>query len=383
MRKRGENSIKLFLILLTICSFTSCGMVSDFVHTIHDFKTERTIGEANLQANSNSLDQYVYQTLSEEEKLTYDQMYECMDQFMDKVPLTTRDENIIKKCYNCLSADYGEKFYWVYGYSTQTYRSKSDGYISGITFSPNYTMSMEEKEKTDEEIEKIYNDWIKDLPQDSDDYTKSKYVYEKLINEVDYVLGAPDNQNIKSVFLNRATVCKGYADAASYFFDKLGIPCTVITGEANDGAHAWNLLELDGDYYYYDVTWGNSTYSNSEIVGKRINYSYLNVTEEDIIKNHEIKVDFPLPECSSYENNYYYKEGLLVDYENYKDFGSKIRERFDEGLSGVSLRFQDEELFNRAFNHLIEEDHFVDYCPGINKITYIQNPEIYTLTIIF
>ena len=55
----------------------------------------------------------------------------------------------------------------------------------------------------------------------SSDYEKSKWVYETLINRVDYVADAPDNQNIISVFLNGQTVCQGYSNAANYLFSKI------------------------------------------------------------------------------------------------------------------------------------------------------------------
>lgn len=383
MYKRGKITLKILLVILCSLPLSSCGEVSNAVHTILDYKTERVIGKANLAANSNSKEEYVYQTLSDEEKLTYDQMYECMFEFKESVPLTTKDEMVIKRSYNGLIADYGESFYWVYGYSFQTYKNGNEGYISGVTFSPHYTMTPEEKKKIDSEIESVYKEWIKDLPEEADDYTKSKYVYEKLIHEVDYVSDAPENQNIISVFLNRATVCKGYACAASYFFDKLGIPCTVVIGEANGGSHAWNLVNLDGEYYYYDVTWGNSAYKNSKIDERRINYSYLNIAGEDIVKTHEAQVDFPLPECISSEDNYFHKEGLFFDNSNYEEFGQKILEKFTSGYSSISIRFLDEDLYNKAFAHLIDEDHFVDYCPGTNKIMYIEDKEVNTLTLIF
>ena len=69
---------------------------------------------------------------------------------------------------------------------------------------------------------------------------------------VNYDLNAENNQNIISVFLEGRTVCQGYACATKYLMDLLDIPCTIVTGTANGEPHAWNLIELDGAYYYMD-----------------------------------------------------------------------------------------------------------------------------------
>ncbi len=63
-------------------------------------------------------------------------------------------------------------------------------------------------------------------------------------------------------FLNKKTVCQGYANATQYLLTLLGIPAVVVTGTAEGDTHAWNLVQLDGAYYFMDTTWGNSSYNN-------------------------------------------------------------------------------------------------------------------------
>lgn len=48
-------------------------------------------------------------------------------------------------------------------------------------------------------------------------------------------------------------VCQGYGAAYDLVLGRLDIPCTVVIG--NDGNHGWNMVELDGIWYYVDVTW--------------------------------------------------------------------------------------------------------------------------------
>ena len=73
------------------------------------------------------------------------------------------------------------------------------------------------------------------MPAKDTDYQKILYVYEYIVNTVDYDLEAADNQNIYSVFVNRRSVCAGYSKATQYLLERLGVFCTYVTGTTLDG----------------------------------------------------------------------------------------------------------------------------------------------------
>lgn len=53
-------------------------------------------------------------------------------------------------------------------------------------------------------------------------------------------------------------VCEGYACAAKLMLNALGIRCDIQVGECTNGeGHAWNLVELDGNWYQMDITWND------------------------------------------------------------------------------------------------------------------------------
>lgn len=86
---------------------------------------------------------------------------------------------------------------------------------------------------------------------------KAKTVYEYLINLASYEVSEHD-QSIAGIFWKKSAVCAGYAGAAQYLLERLNVPCIYVEGEAVDSeqSHAWNIVEIDGQNYYMDVTSG-------------------------------------------------------------------------------------------------------------------------------
>ena len=60
-------------------------------------------------------------------------------------------------------------------------------------------------------------------------------------------------------FTGKPVVCEGYARAFKMLCDEAGIPCALISGKGNGGAHMWNAVQMDdGKWYAVDVTWDDS-----------------------------------------------------------------------------------------------------------------------------
>lgn len=69
---------------------------------------------------------------------------------------------------------------------------------------------------------------------------------------------APVTHTAYGAFQNGVVVCEGYACAAKLMLNELGIRCDIQVGECTNGeGHAWNLVELDGQWYQLDVCWND------------------------------------------------------------------------------------------------------------------------------
>ncbi|MEY8421427.1 transglutaminase domain-containing protein [Lachnospiraceae bacterium 38-14] len=324
---------------------------------------------------------YAYSTLDEETRIVYDEVLDAILSHEEEVSVSTVDTKILENAYKAVCADYGGLF-WVSGYVYTQYTR--GGKLVGMDFTPKYTMSHEERIGIQEQIDDSVEELLAGISVSNSDYEKAKYVFEILIQNVDYDASMENNQNIISVFLSRATVCQGYACATQYLLNKLGVPSTIVTGMAEGESHAWNLVRLDGNYYYMDTTWGNSRYlDDSSQIEKYVNYSYLAVTSEEISRTHVLDSSFPLPECTSMENNYFVREGKYFTEWNPENVGSLFAQAWSQGGGGMSVKFSSPELYQQAIQYFIADQHIADYCEKISSIYYLEDPEQYVLTINF
>lgn len=102
-------------------------------------------------------------------------------------------------------------------------------------------------------IDEIADDY-KDLSDDK----KVEAVYTWLGETTSYSTIIDDKAGTAwSALLDDDSVCAGFAAASSLLFQYMGIESHVTVGQTS-GAHAWNFVELDDGYYWYDATVGGS-----------------------------------------------------------------------------------------------------------------------------
>ena len=168
--------------------------------------------------------------------------------------------------YNYNGAKYT---YWSYGDKKRvkvniSYKLTNDQIASVNTFVDNY----------------INNNGLRNVSK----YEAIKTVHDYLVNNYTYVSQA---NNVYEVINNKQANCYGYTMLNYVILNKLGIPVRTTYGAMND-SHIWNAVQLDGQWYYEDVTW--------DTVDKGT--SYFLVSTNEITKNHTIYGNF-IPNCPS------------------------------------------------------------------------------------
>ena len=92
-----------------------------------------------------------------------------------------------------------------------------------------------------------------------------------------------DSYTAYGVLIKGVGVCQGYAAAFNLMAKIAGIKSIGVSGEADGGGHAWNMVKLDGKIGYIDVTWDDPVPDQ----GDRVRYNYFNISEEQIKQSHK------------------------------------------------------------------------------------------------
>ena len=397
---------KLYIALFMLLFLTGCSseeILSEVPQTIvlpveeidslPGQEAEETTAESDNTESCSLLEEggsrFAYESLDAQEQIWYGEIEQALGEMTDTVKLSTEpigqglDEQDIDRIFQCVLIDHPEIFYTT-GY-TYTKYSRGDRTV-GIDFAGTYSLPREEAVNKAEEIRGRALEWLSDIPSDASEYDKVKAVYEKIIFSTDYDLNASDNQNIASVFLGNSSVCQGYAKATQYLLNHLGVMCTLVQGTVDTGeAHAWNLVRVDGDYYYVDTTWGDASYRMEDGSGQEelpeINYDYLCVTTQELLRTHCIESVVAMPECTATQANYYVREGVYFTSYDAEQMQSIFDRAWESGRMEITLKCADEECYREICRVLIDEQEIFSYMPeNSSTIAYAQNGKQLSLT---
>ncbi|MBD5522245.1 MAG: hypothetical protein HDR03_13665 [Lachnospiraceae bacterium] len=329
---------------------------------------------------------YSFSQLSEKEQDIYIEILWTLQGFRENVKLSSLDNDEISNIFQCVLNDHPEIFY-VDGY-TYTQYTLGD-VIKKITFTGTYSMESEEAIERQKKIDNYVSQCLGELSQDADEYETVKYIYEYLINHTEYDNSAEDSQNICSVFIDGKSVCQGYAKATQYLLQEAGIEAVLVLGTVSTGeGHAWNLVSIDGEWYYVDTTWGDASYqavgkggSYSEDKIPTINYDYLCVTTEQLGKTHTIDNVVDMPDCTSMNDNYYVREGLYFTSVDEEQLSGIFQDGYDKGRTYITLKCASEGIYNELHDKLITNQeifHYLDCPDGV--VSYTENSGQYSMS---
>ena len=280
------------LILFVICSNNFFSKEPGEIRKLREQKVQQT--------DEDQYQEYYFKLLSEDEQRIYRQMLNGIRERQNEFYLTSADEDVISKVYHALLKDHPELF-WVHN-REEVYTTSYKG-TDYCRFSPGYTYTEQEISEILTEMQNAVNEVNAEITQNASDYDKVKMIYTYLIDHTEYE-ASDDDQNIAGVFWKKKAVCAGYARAVQYLLEQLGIPCIYVEGSARDSdeGHAWNIVKINGQYYYVDATNGDQpSFLEGGAVQleehKTVIYDYLCPFPQEYEQVYTASDEFPVPEC--------------------------------------------------------------------------------------
>ncbi|REK74671.1 transglutaminase domain-containing protein [Paenibacillus paeoniae] len=175
--------------------------------------------------------------------------------------------------------------YSAYLLESYLYTIRSWGNKSTITVEAKYRESPEETAQVDRAVEDALNAI---LTPGMNNHEKVKAIHDWIVTNVEYDQSLSYYTAYHAISLGQA-VCQGYSLLGYRMLEKAGIPVLIAEGKVNTGEHAWNMVELDGQWYHLDLTWDDPVGAKDD----RIRYTYYLKTDEELRADHEWTRTYP------------------------------------------------------------------------------------------
>lgn len=253
--------------------------------------------------------------------------------------------------------------------------------FSAVTDSDGSKVSLEMTNNVDadnipdmlDELEAAANKCIEGIPSNSDTYETVLYVHDYIVNNTDYDYLTATTKKLGfahtayGCLVEGEAVCEGYAEAFTYIMNTIGIESGICTGSD----HAWNYVNVDGDYYWLDATWDDN--------GKEPLHEYFLFTDDQLLRSRTFYYIQPyMPECTSTKENYYVKNGFFFEKYDEDEIIDFIEDNIGSGK--CEMMFGSFKEYEAAFKALFAEDK-IRKADGVDKYTYSGNDNMFTIRI--
>ena len=230
-----------------------------------------------------------------------------------------------------------------------------------------YTAEGDELESMRTSLEEIIGEFQKTIGPDDTPYEAERKINEFIIERCSYNYDAlsddkyyeANERDAYGALVDGRAICEGYARAAKLLLDRCGINNVLVLGHMRmkHTGHIVNAVELDGEWYYLDVT--NNDYDNCPAE----HYQYFNCTtaylknkmtidplySEETLTERASLHNIYIPECNGTKYNLLLQETEVLDTDEYKEaIIPKIAAAAKEGKTWYAFRIEDE-FFDEAF----------------------------------
>ncbi|MCU5483367.1 S-layer homology domain-containing protein [Bacillus cereus] len=265
----------------------------------------------------------------------------------------------------------------------------------GLSGSPgNYTFTLkityrETKEQT-EYVMKQAKAIVSSITQvGMDDHEKVKAIHDYVVKHVSYDTSYKAYTAYEAL-VNRSAVCQGYALLTYQLLKEAGIENHFVVGTGDGQPHAWNLVKIENKWYHLDTTFDDPVPDEQG----RVTYSYFNLSDEQIARNHEWnRGDYPQATTNYYSTltnkiaaggtktpayqqilkdtklNYLGNEYIA---NNYNEFKNKMQQRYNEKSPKIEILYK--QSMDGALQDVKKVIGEIGYPQGASRVSYKAEP---------
>ena len=383
-----KKKISLIIIVLLIISTVSVIFFTDFETLTNISLDIDKIINTIFSSKDNTQKVSDINLISEENTKKYcETLFSLTKSGKTEFPLYIYDESmfsIMNSAYQKF-LDENPEIFWTDNF--QIYKIESHGapiqYKLVIETNTDSELIEKERERLDLEIEKI----LSQIDKNMSDYEKAIFVHDYIIKNCEYdteladkivngkELSEKDNlqRSAYGCLVEKSTICSGYAKAYQIIMRKLGIECIYIYGTTKTEAHAWNCINIDGEYYNVDLTWDESEDP------EEVKYDYFSFTDANRSDSEHMFVTITQhPACTATRYNYFIYNGYYLKEYSFNEASKIISKQLNNDK--VYIKFPSKEETEKALYDLIEQNRIFNIIQ-VSKIRYSYTDTLISIEI--
>lgn len=336
-----------------------------------------------------------FNSLSEDDKEIYLQLCNAAEKFenailggYDSSSECDAAEESVKSIFTSVFYEQSQ-YFWVDPYNCGLKTTKS-GDKYQLTVELDYIIDSKQAKQKQKIFDQKVSEIVEAAKQKSSTYEKVLFVYDTILKNTEYDNRLAEGKDFKNLGISAygclvegKTICSGYTMAFELVMRELGYECGFEFNTYNDsinifGNHVWNYCCLDGDYYYFDLTYDDTGFDNADFTDYLdFSHRYFAITKEELSKSQMLSDKAPTPECNGTQYNYYIYNGLNISQYDYNKVKSAIEKQM--GSKFITLRFDDYSGLLRAQTELLNDGKIFKILGNSTNIKYSKSRSGYHL----
>lgn len=207
------------------------------------------------------------------------------------------------------------------------------------------------------------------VSDDMTPYEKELALHDRLIRSCTYDKGAlraieapgEHASDPYGALIDGQAICMGYTTTFKLLMDMVQIPCGIIHSTDNEGdEHAWNIVKLDGCWYYVDTTWDDPVPDRED---GYVKHQYFNITKDEIAIEHMLTDDAPETESSEY----LFAEQEMYTVTDVSQISEGIKAAAERGHSDLAVYFDSDVELKESSIFSSGDDYYTFTDAGLLK----------------